>query len=124
MSRGSERQGLRDEIKLAEIQFQNDPTNELVRSILSDAQSKMVEVFQDMVARVCHSSAANWLRYGDTCSKTFFDFHRIGKTKAILKELDIEAGLITGQQDLSHYISEFYSRLYTSDALALDTTGA
>jgi hypothetical protein len=111
-------------IKLAEIQLQNDPTNEQVRSIFSDAQSKMAKVFQDTVARIQHASAANWLRYDDTCSKTFFDFHRIGKKKAILRELATKAGPITGQQDLSHYISEFYSRLYTSEALAPDTADA
>jgi hypothetical protein len=77
-----------------------------------------------MVARIRHTSAINWLRYGDTCSKTFFDFHHIGKKKALLRELVTESGPIMGQQDLSHYITEYYSHLYSSEALALDTVGA
>lgn len=67
-----------------------------MRNILSDTQAKIADVFQDSIARIWHTSAANWLRYGDTCSKTFFDFHCIGKKKAFLKELDIEFETITG----------------------------
>jgi alkyl sulfatase BDS1-like metallo-beta-lactamase superfamily hydrolase len=70
-------------IQLAELQLQRDPTNSEVRGILSDAQSQLAEEFQASVARNRHLSSANWLRYGDTCSKTFFDFHRIGKKKAL-----------------------------------------
>jgi hypothetical protein len=56
-----------------------------VRDILSDAQGKFAEVFQDSVAHNRHFSSPKWLRYGDTCSKTFFDFHHIGKKKALLR---------------------------------------
>jgi len=95
-----------------------------VRDILSDAQSKLAEVFQDSVACNRHLTLANWLRYGDTCSKVFFDFHRMGKKKALLRELETESGTITGQQDLTHYVTNFYIRLYTSDALAPGITEA
>ncbi len=77
-----------------------------------------------MVARIWHTFAANWYRYGDTCSKTFFDFHRIGKKKALLKELDTKFETITGQHDLTHYITDYYTRLYTSDTLAPGTADA
>jgi len=43
-----------------------------------------------------HLIATNWLKYGDTCSKVFFDFHRIGKKKTLLRALEIESGTITG----------------------------
>ncbi len=76
------------------------------------------------MARNRHLSSANWLKYGDTCSKAFFDFHRIGKKKALLKELKTESGTITGQHDLIQYITDFYTRLYTSDALAPGTVEA
>jgi len=36
----------------------------------------------------------------------------------LLRELEIESGTISGQNDLIHYSTDFYSRLYTSDALA------
>ncbi|CAK9863882.1 unnamed protein product [Sphagnum jensenii] len=103
-------------IQLAEIQFQGDPTNTGMRDILSDAQAQLTEVFQSSVERNQHSSASNWLRYGDTCSKVFFDFHRIRSKRALLRELETEEGVVTGQSDLALYITSFYSKLYASDA--------
>jgi len=88
-------------IQLVEIQFQKNPLNEEVRSILSDSQGKLAEVFQNSVKRNRHLSSSNWLRYGDTCSKTFFDFHHIGKKKTLLRELETEMGTITSQNDLT-----------------------
>jgi len=111
-------------VQLAEIQLQKDPTNEEMRDILSDSQGKLAEVFQDFVARNQHFTSANWHRYGDTCLKTFFDFHRIGKKKALLRELETESGTITGQSDLSQYIRDFYTHLYSSDAHAPNTVEA
>ncbi len=103
-------------IQLVEIQLQRDPTNEEVKDILSDSQSKLVEVFQDSVEHNRHLSTSNWLRYGDTFSKTFFDFHRVGKKRTLLRKLEIEGGTITGQNDLIQYITEYYTRLYSLDA--------
>jgi hypothetical protein len=103
-------------IQLAELQLQKDPTNSEMRAILSDAQSQLAEEFQASMARNRHLSSANWLRYGDTCSKTFFDFHRIGKKKALMRELETGSGTISGQQDLTHYVTNFDAWLYTSDA--------
>jgi hypothetical protein len=68
-------------IQLAKLQLQKNPTNVEVKEILSDAQGKLAKIFQTTVARNWHLTSTNWLRYGDTCSKTFFDFHRIGKKK-------------------------------------------
>ncbi len=87
-----------------------------MRGILLDAQGQLAEEFQASVARNHHLNSANWLRYGDTCSKTFFDFHRIGKKKALMRELETDSGIVLGQQDLTHYVTSFYARLYTSDA--------
>jgi hypothetical protein len=63
-----------------------------------------------------HLSASNWLRYGDTCSRTFFDFHRAGNKRTLLRELETNGGTVTGQNDLTQYITEYYTRLYSSDA--------
>ncbi len=95
-----------------------------MRDIFSDAQGQLADVFQNSVERIQHSSASRWLRYGDTCSKTFFDFHRIGIKRALLRELETEEGLVTGQSDLALYITSFYANLYTSDARAPDTAEA
>jgi hypothetical protein len=76
------------------------------------------------VARNQHLSSAQWLRYEDTCSKPFFDFHRIGKKKALLRELETEFGTIMGQSDLTDYITEYYKRLYASEASTLGTKEA
>jgi len=111
-------------IQLAEEQLQRDPTNEQVREILSESQAKLAEVFQTSVERNSHLSAAKWFRYGDTCSKTFFDFHRIGKKKTLLKELEVDGGTIFDQKDLSHYITGFYANLYESETHALGTSEA
>ncbi len=53
--------------------------------------------------------------YGDTCSKIFFDFHRIMKKRTLLKELEAEGRTIMGQTDLSQYITDFYAKLYASE---------
>jgi hypothetical protein len=66
------------------MQLQRDLSNEVVRDILSDSQGKLAEVFQDLVERNRHFFSSNWLRYGDTCFKAFFYFHRIGKKKTLL----------------------------------------
>jgi hypothetical protein len=63
------------------IQLQRDLENVEIKGLLSEAQGQLAEEFQDSVAQNRHISSANWLRYGDTCSKTFFDFHRIGKKR-------------------------------------------
>jgi hypothetical protein len=102
-------------VQMAEYQLQRDPTNEEMKDILFNSQSKLTEIFQDHVMRNRHLSSANWHMYGDTCSKSFFDFHRIGKAKVILRELGIENGTISSQADLSQYITDFYVRLYSSN---------
>jgi len=111
-------------VQLAKIQLQSDRTNVEVRDILSNAQSKLAEVFQDSVARNQHLSLAKWLRYGNTCSKPFFDFHRIGKKKALLKELETESRTVTGQSDLTDYITDYYKCLYASKASTSGTKEA
>jgi len=111
-------------IQLAEIQLQSDPANEEVKRILSDPQGKLADIFQSSVERNRHLSSSNWLKYGDTCSKVFFDFHRIGKKKTFLRELETGSRTISGQDKLSLYIIEFYTCLYSSEAHALGTTEA
>jgi hypothetical protein len=68
--------------------------------------------------------AAKWLRYGDTCSKFFFDFHHINKKKTMLKKLEVDGRTISKQEDLSHYISKFYANLYTFEPLSPSTPEA
>ncbi len=111
-------------IQLVEEQFQRDPTNKQVQDILFKSQGKLVEVFQASVERNNHLSVAKWFRYGDICSKTFFDFHRIKKKKTLLKELEVDGGTISDQRDLSHYITKFYANLYASEAHAPGTSEA
>ncbi len=105
-------------IQLAEIWLQKNPADSVVRDILSESQERLAEVFQNSVERNHHLTSSKWLRYGDTCSKSFFDFHRIGRKKTLLRELETEEGPIGGQSDLALYVTGFYSKLYTSDASA------
>ncbi len=76
------------------------------------------------MARNRHLNSASLLRYRDTCSKTFFDFHRIGKKKALMRELETDSRTVSGQKDLSHYVTSFYARLYTLEADSVDTVAA
>ncbi len=85
------------------------------------AQGHLTDSLQEQVARNHQLSAATWFRYGDTCSKRFFDFHRIGRKKTLLKELSTEDGEVTGQEDLAYYVRSFYTHLYTSEANAPST---
>jgi hypothetical protein len=83
---------------LVEEQLQRNPTNKQVRDILFESQGKIAEVFQASVEHNNHLSAVKWFRYGDTCSKTFFDFHQIGKKKTFSKELEVNGGTIFDQR--------------------------
>ncbi len=96
--------------------MQRDLEDEPTREILSVAQGHLADSLQKKVARNHQLSAASWFRYGDTCSKRFFDFHRIERKCTPLKELKTEGGDITGQEDLAHYVRAFYAHLYTSEA--------
>jgi hypothetical protein len=78
-----------------------------------ESQGKPAEFFQASIVRNSHHSSAKWFKYGDTCSKTFFDFHGIGKRKTLLKELKAYGKTIIGQGDFSQYIIRFYANLYT-----------
>ncbi len=95
-----------------------------MRDILLESQGKLAEVFQASVEQNSHLSTTKWFRYGDTCSKTFFDFHRIEKKKTLLKELEVDGGTISDLKDLSHYITRFYANLYESKTHALGTSKA
>jgi hypothetical protein len=68
------------------------------------AQGHLADSLQEKVARNHQLSSASWFRYGDMCSKLYFDFHRIGRKRTPLKELKTEGGDITGQEDLAHYV--------------------
>jgi hypothetical protein len=62
---------------------------------LCESQGKLVEVFQASIERNNHLSIAKWFKYGDTSSKTFFDFHQIKKKKTLLKELEVNGRRIS-----------------------------
>ncbi len=95
---------LQQKITLAEVQLQRDPEDEPIREILSVAQGHLADTLQEKVARNHQLSSASWFKYGDTCSKRFFDFHCIGRKRTPLKELKTKGGDITGQEDLAHYV--------------------
>ncbi len=72
---------LAKKVQLTEAQLHQDLTNKQVKKILSESQGKLIDLFQDLVVCNNHVLSAKWYMYGDTCSKTFFDFHLIGKKK-------------------------------------------
>jgi hypothetical protein len=122
--KGARTRGLQQKTRLAKIRLQEDPKDESIRSILSTAQGHMANSLREQVARNHQLSASTWFRYGDTCSKRFFDFHHIGRKRTLLKELSTEEGEIKGQEDLAHYVQSFYTCLYTSEASAPGTSEA
>jgi hypothetical protein len=77
--KGTRLRKLQHKTRLAEIQLQRDPEDEPLKDILSRAQGHLADSLQEHVARNHQLSASTWFRYGDTCSKRFFDFHRIGR---------------------------------------------
>jgi exonuclease III len=95
-AKGARIKELQHKIRLAEIQLQSNPEDEPVRDILSVAQGHLTDSLQEQVVRNHQLSAATWFRYGDTCSKRFFDFHRIGRKRSLLKELSTEDRDVTG----------------------------
>jgi hypothetical protein len=68
----------------AEIQLQGDPTNEGVQLMLSKSQAPLTKVFQVDLNQGIHNIITHWLWFGDTCSKTFFNFHKGGDKKYLL----------------------------------------
>ncbi len=101
--------------------MQSNLEDEPIQDILSVAQGHLTNSLQEQVVRNHQLSAATWFRYGDTCSKRFFDFHQIGRKKTLLKELSTEDEEVTGQEDLAHYVRSFYTHLYTLEANAPST---
>lgn len=93
--------------------LQLDPTNKRIQDILFESQGKLAKFFQTLVEWCSHHLAVKWLKYGDTCSKAFIDFNRIDKKKTLLKELEVDGRTISKHEDLSHYITQFYAKLYT-----------
>jgi len=77
-------------IQLAKMQLQSNPTNKHVHVILSESQGKLAKLFQTLVKRFNHHSVTKWFRYGNTCSKLFFDFHHVNKKRTLLKELEVD----------------------------------
>jgi hypothetical protein len=77
------------------VQLQLDPTNKRVSGILSELQGRLAELFQTSVEHYNHHSTAKWLRYSNTYSKLFFDFHRISKKRTLLKELEFDGRTIS-----------------------------
>jgi len=123
-AKGAYIRALQQRIQLAEIQLQRNLEDEAVRNILSVSQGNLADTLQDQVTGNHQLFVASWFRYGDTCSKQFFDFHRIGRKRTLLKELETDVRTITRQTDLAHYMRNFYERLYASEAHALGTTEA
>jgi hypothetical protein len=41
-----------------------------------------------------------------------------------MRELETDSGTVSSQHDLAHYVTSFYTRLYTSDADSRDTSSA
>jgi hypothetical protein len=123
-AKGARVKNLQQKIRLAEIQLQRDPEDEPAREILLIAQGHLTDSLQEKVTRNHQLSAASWFRYGDMCSKRFFDFHRIRRKRTPLKELKTEGGDITGQEDLAHYVRAYYAHLYTSEASTPGTSEA
>jgi hypothetical protein len=115
-AKGTHFRALQQKIHLTKIQLQSDLENESVKCILSEAQGHMADSLQDQIAWNHQLTVASWFRYEDTCSKQFFDYHRIGRKRTPLKELTTEEGSITGQANLSHYVRTFYEHLYASKA--------
>jgi len=120
-AKGARIRELQHKIRLAKIQLQSNPEDEPVRDILSVAQGHLTDSLQKQVVRNHQLSAATWFRYDDTCSKRFFDFHRIGRKRTLLKELSTKDGEVTSQEDLAHYVRSFYMHLYTLEANAPGT---
>jgi exonuclease III len=59
-AKGNRFRALQQKIRLAEIQLQSTPENELVSSILSEAQGHMADALQDQVARNQQLFASSW----------------------------------------------------------------
>jgi len=123
-AKGARVRSLQQKIGLTEVQLQRDLEDEPAREILLVAQGHLADLLQEKITRNHQLSSTSWFRYGDTCSKLFFDFHRIGRKRTPLKELKIEGGDITGQEDLAHYVRSFYAHLYTSEANTSGTSEA
>jgi hypothetical protein len=83
--KGARIRGLQQKTRLAEIRLQEDPKDEAVRSILSSVQGHMADFLQEQVARNHQLNASTWFRYGDTCSKRFFDFIASGRKERCSK---------------------------------------
>jgi hypothetical protein len=72
---------------LAKAQLQEDSKNPQTKEILSNSHGRLRKFFQDCKKIQPHLNyQLVRVLYGDKCSKLFFDFHKAGKKKVLIKE--------------------------------------
>lgn len=59
-----------------------------------------------------HNITTHWLQFGDTCSKTFFNYHKGGHRKVFIKKLIADGKILTIQVEFNEYVRKFYENLY------------
>jgi hypothetical protein len=62
-----------------------------------------------------HGSSLHWYKYGDTCSKVFFNFQKGCHKRVLIKELVANRNVLTTKSELAQYIHGFYECLYSTE---------
>jgi hypothetical protein len=62
-----------------------------------------------------HNITTHWFQFGDTCSKTFFNYHKGGHRKVFVKKLIVDGKILTIQVEFNEYVRKIYENLYSAD---------
>jgi hypothetical protein len=73
-------------MELTKIDLQSKHTYPLLKEKFSSSKGKLVKLNQKDLNKISRASSTHWLRFGDTCSKPFFDFHKRVHEKTFTKE--------------------------------------
>jgi len=91
----------------AEVQLQGDFPNEGAWGTFSKSRAQFTEVFQTNVNKKMHNITIRWFQFGDTCSKTFFNYHKGGHRKVFIKKLIADGKILTIQVEFNEYVWKF-----------------
>jgi hypothetical protein len=80
--------------------------------ILLASQARLTEDFQNDLLRSTHNMVAHWYRYGNTCFKVFFNFHKGCHRCVLINALVANGNVLTVQSKLDLYVQGFYEHLY------------
>ena len=92
--------------------MQREPQAQDAREIHAQTLAELEQLMMEEVDHHLNESTCHWFRYGDRCTKQFFNKFKDRMKTHNISELETEQGILTEQDHKLQYITSFYSQLY------------